>query len=87
MKFNTPRLTQNEADHLATLERPEIAELMHPDQVAALLGVTRDSLFHYVRAGSFPPPDVIIGYGPKAVRRYFPSTVFDAIYKRKQEAA
>jgi predicted DNA-binding transcriptional regulator AlpA len=87
MSFNTPHLTQNEADHLVTLERPEIAELMHPDQVAALLGISRDGLFQYVRDGYFPPPDVFIGKGPRATRRWLPATVFEFIYKRKQEAA
>lgn len=75
--FNTHRPTQIEAEHKALLENPNIESMMTPDQVCTLTGISRDSLSYYLREGQFPPPDLVMGGGPRQVRRWFAATVFD----------
>lgn len=87
MKFNTHAPTEVELEHQFALDNPGV-ELMKPDDVVRMLALeNRQSLYVQVRLGRIPPPDVIIGSGPAAIRRWLPATVFAFIHKNRKERA
>lgn len=84
--FGKPDLTALEAEHLVAVGHPELEPMMTPDDVAGVLSISRAVLLWHVRTGKFPEPDVIIGGGPKAIRRWFPATVWAIVKTRSSEA-
>lgn len=55
--------------------------LLGTSDVQALLGVSRITIFRWVRDGAFPPPDMVIG-GVRAIKRWRRATVDDWIQRR-----
>ena len=83
--FNTHTPTEIELEHKFALENPGV-EMLKPDDVVRMLQLTsRASLFEQVRHGNFPKPDVLLGSGPTAIRRWLPATVFDFMHQRRKQ--